>query len=305
MLFNRRFLITNARAPPTTNWTAHAGAYSGVNATANASTDANAYPTANASTNTRSNARSDERANPRADAISNTRSNARANTRANATADAGANARFNAITNSRTDANPTLKPTPGPTQEPTQGPTYRPPFNHTDVLPPTATPTPSPLCTCGINDTCCTSDCLPFSKGEVCRLAVGDCDQAEYCDGSSFTCPPDILCSPRCSFFLCHCFLLFPASSYLRFDLQNIYCSLQIGYAEIEAAGVTLLRYVSSWRRVERRDEWVITKKGQGERTDLILNFFCKGVWSERRRTMPARHQGDTRYVWRLWRRWV
>ena len=96
MLFNRRFLITNARAPPTTNWTADAGAYSGVNATANASTDANAYPTANASTNTRSNARSDERANPRADAISNTRSNARANTRANARASTRANARADA-----------------------------------------------------------------------------------------------------------------------------------------------------------------------------------------------------------------
>ena len=96
-MLNRRFLITNARAPPTTNWTADAGAYSGVNATANASTDANAYPTANASTNTRSNARTGERANPRADAISN----ARANTRANA--------RSNAITNSRTDARSNAK----------------------------------------------------------------------------------------------------------------------------------------------------------------------------------------------------
>lgn len=41
----------------------------------------------------------------------------------------------------------------------------------------------------GQSGSCCTSTCKFVSSGTVCRLAAGECDEAEYCKGDSATCP--------------------------------------------------------------------------------------------------------------------
>ncbi|KAG0049527.1 hypothetical protein BGZ83_005713 [Gryganskiella cystojenkinii] len=42
-----------------------------------------------------------------------------------------------------------------------------------------------------LNDDCC-HNCKLAPKGEVCRSAISDCDIAETCSGTSFSCPPDV-----------------------------------------------------------------------------------------------------------------
>ncbi len=43
------------------------------------------------------------------------------------------------------------------------------------------------------NGDCCSSTCQYESSSTVCRAAAGDCDIAEYCPGSSATCPSDVV----------------------------------------------------------------------------------------------------------------
>ena len=48
--------------------------------------------------------------------------------------------------------------------------------------------------TCSAKDACCdVSTCTIASAGTVCRASVGSCDTAETCDGSSKSCPEDVL----------------------------------------------------------------------------------------------------------------
>src|SRR5262249_37763730 len=43
-------------------------------------------------------------------------------------------------------------------------------------------------------DVCCAEDCSgPKQRGAICREAVGPCDVADMCDGTSLACPEDAL----------------------------------------------------------------------------------------------------------------
>ncbi len=44
----------------------------------------------------------------------------------------------------------------------------------------------------GAMDSCCSSTCSYVSSSQICRSAAGVCDMAEYCTGSSASCPSDM-----------------------------------------------------------------------------------------------------------------
>jgi hypothetical protein len=52
-----------------------------------------------------------------------------------------------------------------------------------------------PGCACGDSDPCCVAG-APAPAGKMCRAALGDCDLAEACDGTSGDCPRDLYLSP-------------------------------------------------------------------------------------------------------------
>lgn len=47
----------------------------------------------------------------------------------------------------------------------------------------------SSSCKCTLGDPCCGPDCQPLPSSVVCRNATGDCDLADYCDGTNGRCP--------------------------------------------------------------------------------------------------------------------
>ncbi len=55
----------------------------------------------------------------------------------------------------------------------------------------------------GTPGSCCTSTCTLVPSGTVCRPAAGVCDQAETCDGTQPTCPPDVFLGSTGGSFVC------------------------------------------------------------------------------------------------------
>src|SRR5579875_2063166 len=55
----------------------------------------------------------------------------------------------------------------------------------------------------GAPGSCCTSTCTLAPSGTVCRPAAGVCDQAETCDGTQPTCPPDVFLGSTGGSFVC------------------------------------------------------------------------------------------------------